>query len=236
MISKINSFIVLKKNRKIQKNPKQYHFKIEDRIIRQVYNSAQSFFIYFLIALVLNILGFILFNLAEDKSDITSLLAISCLFLTVATRNYSVNYFLFHTLGNLVKNYLLDQLANKIGFLHRFMAISTLFWTYLHFSFTDTNNLLKNSLILILIFLLIIILTAFAGFRRKHHDIFENIHRYLGYTTIFILIVYYFKLNSLNGLAIADIVTKPHFILLTFIVIMLITPWVGVKNISKTIT
>lgn len=220
-----------KKIKKFKKQPTKYHFRIEDRIIRQAYNSAQSFFIYLLIALFINGIGYIYFNISQSKVDSTALLAIFSLFITIATRSYSVNYFLFHTIGNLFKNYLLDQLANKIGFLHRFMALSTLFWAIVHFKLVEISTSMNNIFFIILTFLTIIILTALAIFRRKHHNIFENIHRYLGYITILLLIYYYFKINTILGLNIIEIISKPHFFLLVFIVAMLITPWIGVKKI-----
>jgi len=220
-----------KKIEKFKNKPTKYHFRIEDRIVRQAYNSIFPFFIYLIISLFINGVGYLIFNLSTNKADNAALVAIICLFITVASRSYTINHLLFHTLGNLFKNYLLDQLANKIGFLHKLMAVSTLIWAVIHYKLIDSSNLLENMFLLILTFLTIIIVTAFAVFRRKHHNFFENIHRYLGHTTIVILVLYFMMINHYEGLSLIQTITKPHFILLIFIVMMLVAPWMSIKKI-----
>ena len=109
------------------------------------------------------------------------------------------------------------------------MAISALGWLIVHFQYIEESN--KN-VVLILIFLLIfIMINALAIFRRRHHNTFENIHRYFGYISVVLLIVYYFQQNLQLNLNLNEILLKPHFFLLIGIVLMLVSPWLGVKKV-----
>ena len=113
-------------------SPEKYEFPLKNRLLRQLYNGLKPFLIWFCIAFVLNLLGVYLFIHAPDPITASSLLAMIALLITILTRNYTLNYILFDLLGNLGKNYLLHQLVNRIGFMHRFGALSTLGWFGVH--------------------------------------------------------------------------------------------------------
>lgn len=226
----IDSFNIFQKKIEIfKKNPKFYSFNMKNRIFRQIKNASTTFFIWLIIAFLLNIFAFLYFVNSKEPSSLASLLAIISLFLTIVARNYTVNFIMFDTIGKFWKNHLFHEFANRIGFFHRFMALSTFFWFFIHYKTSKTTNLLVYVLFA---FILIIIFSALEIFRRNHHNIFENIHRYLGYITIFLLIVYYFQNSMQNGLTLSETIFKAHFFVLFAIVIMLISPWINLKKIS----
>lgn len=228
-IELFNSFE--QKIKEFRKNPTRYNFKLKNRCLRKISNANSTFWVWLAISLLINYLGYVYFMSAQNSLDASSLVALSTLFIAIAARSYTVNHFTFDTLGNLGKNYFLHQMINRIGFLHRFMAISTLVWLYVHYrySLVFQENI---QVILLLVMLVVMIISALAFFRRRHHNIFENIHRYIGYSAIFILIIYYFDINLQSGLSMTETILKPHFLLILFILGMLIAPWIGVKKIS----
>ena len=224
-IEQFNSFE--EKLSKFKQNPESYRFKIKNRFFRQMYNALIPFFVWLFISVGINFFMYTYFQKADNRFEATALISIIALFLTIASRNYTVNYFLFETIGGLGKYYTLHQVANRIGFFHRFMAFSTLAWFLIHFQYS------KNSIALILIVLITtIIISAFAIFRRRFHNTFEDTHRYLGYIAIFLLLVYYVQSNLANEYTLFQMLVKPHSIFLIFIIAMLISPWLGLKKVS----
>lgn len=212
-----------------KKNPKSYKFKLKSRLLRQFYNSLSGFLLWAIMAILFNLIGIYFFNISLNKSDSASMFALLSLFFTIAARNYTVNYILFDSLGNIGKNYLLHELANRIGFFHRFMALSTIAWFFVHLNYTNYDSSIA---LFILISLFIITISAFAILRRKFHNSFEIIHRYLGYLSISLLVYYYFQINFNQGLSISEIITKADFFILFAIIVLLISPWIGVKRIE----
>eukprot|EP01029_Cantina_marsupialis_P002118 TRINITY_DN11934_c0_g1_i1.p1 TRINITY_DN11934_c0_g1~~TRINITY_DN11934_c0_g1_i1.p1 ORF type:complete len:295 (+),score=15.17 TRINITY_DN11934_c0_g1_i1:1-885(+) len=73
--------------------------------------------------------------------------------------------------------------------------------------------------------------TALAFFRRKNHNTFENIHRYFGYTAIFLITIYYLQINFAFGHNLFQTMTKPHFLLICLVILLLVTPWIGTKSV-----
>lgn len=221
--------IFQKKIEKFKKNPKFYNFYMKKKIFRQIKNASTSFLIWLSISILLNFFAITYFINSKNPSSTASLLAVISLFLTIAARNYTVNFIMFDTIGKLWKNYLFHELANRIGFFHRFMALSTFIWFFVHYKTSASNSLLIYFLIA---FIFLIMFSAIELFRRKNHNIFENIHRYLGYITIFLLIVYYFQSSFQNALSLNETILKVHFFILFAIVIMLISPWLGLEKIN----
>lgn len=107
------------------------------------------------------------------------------------------------------------------------MAFSSLIWLIINYQYIENKNIA-----LLLIFIIVfIIISAFSIFRRRHHNTFENIHRYFGYLSIILLIIYYLQNNLQMNFNFYEILLKPHSILLICIVLMLISPWIGLKKV-----
>jgi NAD(P)H-flavin reductase len=216
-----------------RRTPKEYRFSSPTPLKRQFDNAVLTFVIWLVPALVLNSIALEFFTGSGDKVSSSALIAIAALFFTVAARNYSVNHFLFETLGNRGKWYLLHQLANRIGFFHRFMALSTLIWLGVHLAQKPFQPPYKDEVIVVAltVLLALIILSALALFRRKRHNTFENIHRYIGYLATLLLFIYLFVLSFESGMTWRETLLSPHFVLMGWITLMLISPWIGVKKI-----
>lgn len=218
------------KIKEFRKNPTKYNFKLNNRCLRKISNAWNTFWIWFIISVGINYIGYLHFSQSTNPLDSSSLIALVMLFFAIGSRSYSVNHIMFDTIGNLGKLYFFHQLANRIGFFHRLMAVSALGWLYIHYQYSIVFQ--ENShVIFLLIMLGVMIFSALSFFRRKHHNTFENIHRYIGYVSIAVLFLYYFDLNFQNDVTFIQAVIKPHFILLMLIVLMLVVPWIGTKKI-----
>jgi hypothetical protein len=221
------------KIKRFRENPSNFAFKYKNRILRQMQNSFLSYVVWLTIALLLNAAAYAYFDAATDKGSAASLIAITALFLTIGSRSYTVNLTLFKLIGNLGKLYTIHQLSNRIGFFHRFMALSALTWFVVHIRHQEVVSELSTWIGWVLLAMIVLVIASSAGpFRRKNHNIFENIHRYVGYSAMGLLIAYYFLSNLQAGVPLNETLIKPHFVLLLSIVAMLIMPWLGVKRVN----
>ncbi|CAF4437534.1 unnamed protein product, partial [Adineta steineri] len=82
-------------------------------------------------------------------------------------------------------------------------------------------------------FVIFLSLTAMPIIRRRFHNVFEHIHRYVGWTCLVVLIVHviFLQLDNFQSFS-----TKALFneavIILVIIVIIIILPWIWVRKVS----
>ncbi len=215
-----------------RQNPEDYTSPVRNRITRQLQNAAPAFVAWLLLATGLNALGIYYFSMAQDGASAASLLALCALLVTVAARSYTVNYLTYHTIGRLRKWHGWHYVTERIGFLHRLMAVSTFAWLGVHAAHVEFAAPYVDEILLgtILLLLLVIMLTALAVFRRRNHDRFENFHRYMGWTSVGLLVAY-FAVGSVQAQqGWAELLVQPEPYLLLILIAMLVAPWLGVRE------
>lgn len=214
--------------------PSSYDYKLKNYQLRAFSNVLPSFLFWFFIVSLFNIFAFYFFINSTNSTEWASLISVTSLFLTIFSRSTSLNYFLYVIVSKLGKFYLLHQFINRIGLFHRLMATTTILWLFIFLYKKPfvSPYFDEGILLLLLIFLTFIIFTASSLYRRKKHNVFENVHRYVGYVS-FILLTLYFFISSFDlGLNINEILVKPQFLVLFLIVSFLIGPWIGVKKVN----
>ena len=232
LIERFNDFE--EKIKAFRKSPRAYEYKVKNFQKRAFDNAIASFVFWLVCAVILNAIALFYLFEAQNRADFASLMAIIFLWIAIAVRSTTVNFFLYKVIGNLGKFHMVHQFINRIGFFHRYMATSTLVWLLVYLNYKPFVAPYTDEMIVLTLgaFLTLIILTASSFFRRKNHNIFENVHRYVGYVS-FILLTTYLFVSSINaGLTPAEVLLKPHMIMLLLIIILLISPWFGVQKVK----
>ena len=154
-----------------RKNPEDYNYKVDSFQMRAFQNAISSFVFWLICASALNLVALNYFLVSDTKADFSSLMAICFLFLAIAVRSTSVNFFLYKVIGNLGKMHLIHQFINRIGFFHRYMATSTLVWLVIYLQCKEFKSPYYDEIIILALgaFLTLIIFTASSLFRRKNH-------------------------------------------------------------------
>lgn len=178
---------------------------------------------------------FSLYNVA-DKIDrvvqISAYVSMLALLITVASRAPLVNRFLF-IITSQFKYYWLHQVIYRLGYLHRFMAITSFAWLALHLALKPILKPYIDDYLVASILLLmpIIILSALSIFRHRFHGWFEHIHRIFSYIALILLIAYFHIMCVQNGLNFTDYFFRSDFYILAFTLFFSISPWIGIKKI-----
>ncbi len=125
-----------------------------------------------------------------------------------------------------------QDITDRIGFLHRYMALSTLIWLGVHAGVKPTTAAsLETALLWGLFGLLgLICVTALAPVRRRFHNLFEAVHRYGGWLATLVLLSYFVATFSAQLEGLSGWLALPEFYLLLAILGMLIAPWWGVSK------
>lgn len=215
-----------------RRQPTEYPRRVHNRLTRQMHNALPAFLFWLATALLLNLLAGTWFTEREDKADAAAVLALCALALTIAARSYTVNHLLYHSLGRLGRLHGVHYVSERIGFLHRFMALSTLLWLGVHAAERHYAPPYGDEALLLglLLALVVIIASASTPFRRRHHNHFENIHRYVGYLAVILLIAYLLVDSTQSAGSPAALIDRPQPYLVAAIVMMLIAPWIGVRE------
>ncbi|CAF0822357.1 unnamed protein product [Adineta steineri] len=129
--------------------------------------------------------------------------------------------------------YEFNRMLHCIGGLHVSSAIATFFWLLISLSCEWHGLVVRISGGIILFFVIFLSLTAMPIIRRRFHNVFEHIHRYVGWTCLVVLIVHviFLQLDNFQSFS-----TKALFneavIILIIIVIIIILPWIWVRKVS----
>lgn len=130
--------------------------------------------------------------------------------------------------------YFFNRMLHCIGGLHTSSAIMTVVWLVISAATDkpDSNStpIYVAAMViqyLILIMVVIIISTAIPVVRRKYHDLFENFHRFMGWTSLGLLIAHVVLLYYSGK----DLPVFYHiFILVGAVVFIVILPWIWVRK------
>jgi NAD(P)H-flavin reductase len=141
---------------------------------------------------------------------------------------------LLHRLFALIPyfKYEFNRMLHCIGGLHVSSAIAAFFWLLISLS-SEPHGLgvrITGGIILFLVILLS--LTAIPIIRRRFHDIFEHIHRFVGLTCLIILIIYviFLQLETLDSFNIEAIFNTAVLVLMAIVVIIFL-PWICVRKV-----
>ncbi|WP_417584191.1 hypothetical protein [Nitrincola sp.] len=216
-----------------RKAPRDYHRKINNRLTRQLHNALPAFIFWLLIASLLNLIAWQYLQGSNNAGESTALITLISLVLTIASRSYTVNHLMYHSIGRLGKLPTWHNLSDRIGFFHRFMAVSTLVWLGVHAGYKPFAAPYVDEVLLVALLGLvtIIILTSFAVFRRKYHNHFENIHRYGGYLAVTLLVAYFLLTGIESSYSLTHFISQPEPYLILTIITMLTAPWIGVSEV-----
>ncbi|KGK41946.1 hypothetical protein LH51_10815 [Nitrincola sp. A-D6] len=216
-----------------RKAPTDYRRKINNRLTRQLHNALPAFLFWLTLAGLLNLLAWHYIQESQDIAETAALVTLISLTLTIVSRSYTVNHLLHHSIGRLGKLHTWHNLSERIGFFHRFMAISMLVWLGVHTGYKPFAAPYMDEVLLVALLgvVSIIILTSFAIFRRKYHNHFENIHRYGGYLAVTLLVAYFLQTGIESSYSLIDFLSRPETYLILAIIVLLIAPWIGVSEV-----
>lgn len=185
------------------------------------------------IALIINIVALSLLFSSANKASYAVTISLFLLSVALLARNYLITKLLY-LLGERTKSYFLHYVIYRIGFFHRSAAISCIIWLIIHFILSEKTNPYYSEAIAILLIISLLIVAGLAVniIRRNNHHIFEFTHRFLGYSSLILLISYYFLDAKRQGLFFADAIFDYNFYLILFILLLVVEPWIRVRKIQ----
>jgi len=171
--------------------------------------------------------------------------AVGNLLITVLIRNELVLHVLFYIVVHTSKRIqrpkvkrFINRLLHANGDLH----ISSAFWSVIWFWIVIATQVIEAGAgapiafsLLLVVLLMIIVATAHPEIRRKNHDLFERVHRYVGWTSLGIFLIFLFlNRHYKNG---DDnfwkIIYDPNLIMFEIILIFIIYPWTTVRKLRR---
>jgi ferredoxin-NADP reductase len=138
--------------------------------------------------------------------------------------------------GRRIRSYRLHQLTYHLGQLHRAMAIAGTAWFVVAVGVAAGSGDGPGRAIglAVLVVLVTMTWTARNAVRHSHHNRFERVHRYGGWTAVAILVVLVIRQVARSmppGAGIVDVVRAPAVLLLVVVVALVVHPWIGVKRL-----
>ncbi|CAF0817264.1 unnamed protein product [Rotaria sp. Silwood1] len=128
--------------------------------------------------------------------------------------------------------YEFNRMLHCIGGLHVSSAFAAFFWLLISLICERHGSGVRITGGIILFLILCISSTAMPIVRRRFHNTFERIHRYIGWTSLFILIVHviFIQLDNFNSFSTKALFNVPVLILLVIIIIILL-PWICIRKV-----
>jgi len=119
-----------------------------------------------------------------------------------------------------------------IGGMHVSSAISAFFWLLISLSCEHHGLAVRITGGFILFLIIFLSVTAIPIIRRRFHNTFEHIHRYVGWTALIILIVHviFLQLEKFHSFSTKAIFNESVLILI-IIVIIIFLPWICVRKV-----
>ena len=138
--------------------------------------------------------------------------------------------------GRRVRSYRLHQLTYHLGQLHRAMAIAGTVWfvVAVGVAAASGDGLGRAIGLVVLVILITMMWTARNAVRHSHHNRFESVHRYGGWTALVILVALVMRQAARSmapGAGIVDVVREPSVLLLVVVVALVVHPWIGVRRL-----
>ncbi|KAG7453203.1 uncharacterized protein BT62DRAFT_983963 [Guyanagaster necrorhizus] len=223
--------------------------KTQSRPVRNL--RLQIFTVYrrlFSVAFVINMAIFISYVVHGYSSLRVAEVVVANLFIAVVMRQDYVVNVIFYILRSVPQSwpYFVRSWAARAyhhGGVHSGTAISGVIWLVL-FTVQATKELADGTgasaatvaiTYVILTFLIIIVALAYPPFRIRHHDVFERVHRFMGWTATtlvwaqVVLLTNDYKGSRALGVA---LVHAPAFWLMIILSASLILPWVRLRKVD----
>ncbi|KAK0455283.1 uncharacterized protein EV420DRAFT_1621462 [Desarmillaria tabescens] len=219
--------------------------KTQSRPVRNL--RLQIFTVYrrlFSVAFTINMAIFISYAVRGYSSRKVAEVAVANLFIAIVMRQDYVINAVFYVLSSVPQSwpYFIRSWAARAyhhGGVHSGTAISGVVWLVL-FTARATKELVDGSgasaatvaiTYVILTFLIILVALAYPLFRIRHHDVFERVHRFMGWTAtaLVVLLTNDYKGSRLLGVA---LIHTPAFWLMIILSVSLILPWVRLRKVD----
>jgi len=141
---------------------------------------------------------------------------------------------LLHRLVALIPcfKYEFNRMLHCIGGVHVSSAISAFFWLFISLICERHGLAVRITGGFILFLIIFLSSTAMPIIRRRFHNTFEHIHRYVGWTTLIILIIHVIllQLDNFDSFSTKALFNVPVLILIAIIVIIFL-PWICVRKV-----
>lgn len=225
----LNEFKELIAEKVITKQYKHKHFPAWRKSLELQWN--QTFFLWHILLISFNAILLYMYFKGQIGSSSLITISLSNLLLTLLTRNRWVNNALFYITGK-TKFRHLHYMAIQFGDFHREAAISTIFWFVFYTSAHPlippySDDVLE---IIIITLLMIILITATKSMRNRYHKLFEFVHRYVSYTILILVMVYFTLTIIANAQTVQEVFYEPALYLLALIILFTIEPWIFLKK------
>jgi hypothetical protein len=170
-------------------------------------------------------------ELIADLAVEASLLAFC---LAVAVRHDGLVRGVF-VLGRWAPSYRLHQLTYHLGQFHRAMALAGTAWLALAIATEAVRDSAARAVgLAVLAILLMMAWTARDAVRQVHHNRFELIHRFGGWTVLGILtvlVLHQAATSAPPGSGPIDLLGQPAVVLLMVLLMLVAHPWLGVRHL-----
>ena len=184
----------------------------------------------------------------------TAIFSVVNILVAVLVRNELILHFLYRlAVWTSVKigygKYYLNSSVHYIGGVHASCATWGLLWVIVDqwqqlgnpsnfISMTSSQDPISIAISSILLTLLvIIIITALPSVRDKFHDTFEISHRYLGWSSLIILVLYQIRFQFIIALnqayPLETLLTNPVLLMVALMVFSVFLPWMSVQGFDN---
>ncbi|SJL05089.1 related to integral membrane protein TmpA [Armillaria ostoyae] len=219
--------------------------KTQSRPVRNL--RLQIFTVYrrlFSVAFIINMAIFISYAVREYSSRKVAEVTVANLFIAVVMRQDYVINAIFYALSSVPQSwpFFIRSWAARAyhhGGVHSGTAISGVIWLVL-FAVQVTKELVNGAGVsaatvaityVILTFLVILVALAHPSFRIEHHDVFERVHRFMGWTATALVVLLTNDYKGSRSLGVA-LVHTPAFWLMIILSVSLILPWVRLRKVN----
>lgn len=128
--------------------------------------------------------------------------------------------------------YEFNRMVHCIGGLHVSSAVSAFFWLLISLicEYHSMGTRITGSILVY--FILLISLTAIPIVRRRFHNTFETIHRYIGWTALILLVIHvvFLQLEKFHTFHAEALLNIPVIVLIIIIVIIYL-PWICIRKV-----
>jgi NAD(P)H-flavin reductase len=128
--------------------------------------------------------------------------------------------------------YEFNRMLHCIGGVHVSSAVAAFFWLLISLSCEKHGLGARITGGLILLLIIFLSSTAISRIRRRFHNTFEYIHRYVGWTALIILVIHviFLQLDKFDSFTVKALFNESVLVLI-FIVIIIFLPWLCVRKV-----
>lgn len=143
-------------------------------------------------------------------------------------------------IGGKYSKYYINTCVHYIGGVHTSCATWGVLWlvidvVYQFGNLTDPILMVISYTLLTVLFAIII--TALPPFRERFHNFFEQAHRYMGWFSLCVLVVYQIRLQFLIAFNETDpliyFLTEPIILMIVVIIFSIFLPWINVQRFDN---